>query len=100
MIEFTPIERKKATQEQIDKGLELLNKKLEYEAKVKAGEIKPPKKWKDLSPAEKEKAKEQAKKYAARLKAVQSVKDQKLEKAGIKISEAEIQAEMKRLEAK
>ena len=93
------MDSKKATREDIEAGLKLLGKKREYEAKVKSGEIKV-KTWKDMSPADKEKAKEQAKKYAARLKAISTLKDQKLEKAGIKITEPEIQTEIKRLQAR
>jgi len=97
VTEFTPVDPKKASKEQIEKGLALLNKKLEYEAKVKSGEVKAPKTWKDLSPAEKDKAKGQAKKYAARLKAISTLRDAKLAAAKISITEAEIEAEIKRM---
>ena len=96
-LTFAPVDPKKATKEQIEAGLALLSKKLEYEAKVKAGVLKAPKKWKDLSPAEKEKARAQGRKYAIRLKAISNLKDAKLGKAGIRITETEVQAEMARL---
>lgn len=92
------IDIKKATKEDIEAGLKLLQKKREYEERVKRGELKGPKKWKDLTPEEKAKAREQGKKYALRLKAIQILKDRALEKLGVKITEEQIQEEIKKLQ--
>ena len=92
MVEpYKPLDVKKATPEEIAAGLALLNKKKEYEHKVKTGEVKGAKKWKDLTEAEKETARAYGKKIALRQKMLNA----KAAKAGITISEAEIQAELK-----
>ena len=87
----------KASKEDIEAGLKLLQKKREYEEKVKRGEVKGAKKWSEMSEPEKAKAREQGRKYTARLKAIGQLKDAALEKAGIKITEDQIQAKMKQL---
>ena len=61
---FKAIDPRKATPEEIAAGLALLNKKKEYEHKVKTGQVKGAKKWKDLSPAEKDKARAYGRKIA------------------------------------
>ena len=88
---YKPIDVKRATPEEIAAGLSLLNKKKEYEHKVKTGEVKKPKTWKELSEAEKEKARAQGRKATAR----QRLLNIKAVKAGITVSEEEIQAELK-----
>ena len=88
---YKPIDVKRATPEEIAAGLSLLNKKREYKHKVKTGEVKKPKTWKELSEAEKEKARAQGRKATAR----QRLLNIKAVKAGITVSEEEIQAELK-----
>ena len=89
---FRAIDPKKATPEEVAAGLALLNKKKEYEHKVKTGQVKGAKKWKDLSPAEKDKARAYGRKIAMRQKLINA----KAARAGISVSEAEIQAELKK----
>lgn len=92
MVEpFKAIDPRKASPEEIAAGLALLNKKKEYEHKVKTGEVKGAKKWADLSEPEKEKARAYGKRIAMRQKLLNA----KAAKAGISVSEAEIQAELK-----
>ena len=88
---FKAIDPKKASPEEIAAGLALLNKKKEYEHKVKTGEVKGAKKWKDLTEAEKDKARLYGKKILMKQKLLNA----KAAKAGITVSEAEIQAELK-----
>jgi len=91
MAEYKPLDAKRATPEEIAAGLSLLNKKREYEHKVQTGEVKGPKTWKELSEAEKEKARAYGRKTATR----QKLLNIKAAKAGITVSEEEIQAELK-----
>lgn len=87
------IDVKKATKEEIELGLQLLAKKKDYEARVKRGELKGTKKWKDLTPEEKAKANLATKKAAVRQKMLLA----KAAAQGIKVSEAEVDAEIKKL---
>jgi hypothetical protein len=83
----------KPTKEQIEEGLKLLAKKYERDEKVKKGLIKGSyKKSKDLSPKELEARKLQYKKYSAKQAALRKkVADMK-----ITVSQAEIDAQMKK----
>lgn len=49
------VDPKKATAAQVAEALELLNKKIDRQEKIKSGEIKGGKKWSELSEAEKDK---------------------------------------------
>jgi len=85
------IDRKRATEEEIKAGLELLAKKKDYERRVKSGELKGAKKWKDLTEAEKDAARLQGKKYAIKNRLIK----EKAAKAGITVTPAEVEAEIR-----
>jgi len=87
---------KKATQEEITKGLALLKKQEDYKERVRRGEVKGPTKWKDLTEEQKDKARLQAKKYAIG----QRILKEKAAKAGITVSPAEVEAEIRAGKAK
>jgi hypothetical protein len=83
----------KPTQEEVSEGLRLLAKKRERDAKIKAGLIKghTAKSYKDMTPEEK--AKRQA--YSKRKQIKDALIAKKALAAGIKVTEAEIDAAMK-----
>jgi len=90
------IDRKRATEEEINKGLELLAKKRDYDKRVKSGELKGPKKWADLTEAEKDAARLQGKKAAIKTRLIK----EKATKAGITVTAAEVEAELRAGKAK
>lgn len=93
MAEFKKIEDpKNASKEDLKEALELLNKKRERDAKIKSGEIKGGKTWKELSPEAKAKALKQSKRFSMR----QRLLIKKAKEAGITVSEAEVDAAMKK----
>lgn len=82
----------KPTKEQIEEGLKLLAKKIERDEKVKRGELKPSyKKVSEMSPDEKKKYQEMNKRYTIK----NQLTLEKARKAGITVTEAEIDARMK-----
>ena len=85
------VDPKRATAEQIAEALALLNKKIDRQEKIKSGEIKGGKKWSELTQVEKDKFKA----ANARRNAKQKLILAKAEKAGIKVSEAEVDAFLK-----
>jgi len=90
------VDPKKATPQQIQEALALLNKKIDRQEKIKTGEIKGGKKWSELSEAEKNKFRASN----ARRNAKQKLIIAKAEKAGIKVTDAEIDAFLKEKGAK
>lgn len=85
------IDPKKVTQEQLNEALALLNKKIDRQEKIKSGEIKGGKKWSELTQAEKDKFKASNARRSAKQKLILA----KAEKAGIKVTEAEVDAFLK-----
>ncbi len=85
------IDPKKVTQEQLNEALALLNKKIDRQEKIKRGEIKGGKKWSELTQAEKDKFKAAELRRRTRIK----LTIEKATKAGIKVTEAEIDAFLK-----
>jgi len=85
------VDPKKATPQQIQEAMALLNKKIDRQEKIKSGEIKGGKKWSELSEAEKGKFRASNARRNARIKLIVA----KAEKAGIKVTEAEIDAFLK-----
>ena len=85
-------EPRKATPEEIEAGLALLAKKREHEDKVKKGLIKGPKSYKDLSPDAKKKLREGELRRRTRNKLLEKA----AAKAGIVITTAMIDAELKK----
>lgn len=85
----------KPTKEQIAEGLKLLNKKIERDEKIKRGEIKgyTYKKSSELTPEQLKKRREQTR----RLTAKNSILVKKAKAAGIVVTEAEVEAEMKKV---
>lgn len=88
-------EEVKATKEEIAAGLELLKKKqiadAKHKAKVEAGLIKPAKKYSEMTPEEKAKVQERDRRYLAK----QRIMLRKAKEAGITVTDAEVDAEMK-----
>jgi len=80
------IDPRKATKEQIEQALALLNKQEERKEKIKRGEIKGSKKWSEMTPEEKSKAKLYEAKRTAKIK----ILCEKATAAGITVSEKEI----------
>jgi len=95
-VPFVPIERKKASEEEIKTGLELLAKRRHTAERVKAGELKTGTssyvKRGDLSPEALKKVKGREARYQARAKLLL----QKARDAGIKVTDAEIDAYLKK----
>jgi hypothetical protein len=89
---FKPVDVKKATPEEIAAGLALLNKRKEYEHKVKTGQVKGARKYSEMTEAEKAKAKLYSKRALIRDKLLKA----KAAKAGIAVTSAEIDAELKK----
>jgi len=85
------VDPKRATPQQIQEALALLNKKIDRQEKIKSGEIKGGKKWSEMSEADKDKAR----KANARRLIRQKLIIEKAGRAGIKVSEAEIDAYLK-----
>ena len=86
-VELDP---KKASKEDIAKGLELLQRQEIRKEKIARGEIKGGLKWSEMSEEQKEKARQAARKRNVRIKLM----CQKAVEAGITVSEDEIEAEM------
>jgi len=86
------VDPKKATPQQIQEALALLNKKIDRQEKIKRGEIKGGKKWSELSEAEKNKFRA----ANARRNAHNKLVIEKAVKAGIKVTEAEVDAYLKK----
>jgi ClpP class serine protease len=85
------IDKKKASQAEIDEALALLEKKRVHQAKVEAGEIKGyAKTWAEMTPEQKAKAK----KYTYRRTVRQSLMIAKAVAAGITVSDKEVDAEL------
>jgi len=91
--EFTP-DPKKASEQEIAEGLALLGKKREHDHKVKTGQIKGSKgkKWSELS----QKEKDQRRSYSRKREIKLSLLAKKAEAAGIKVSDAEVEAEIRK----
>ena len=85
------VDPKKATPEQIAAALELLNKKIDRQEKIKRGEIKGGKKWSEMTQAEKDKFKAANVRRNAGIRLLVL----KAEKAGLKVTPAEIDAYIK-----
>ena len=85
------VDPKRATPQQIQEALALLNKKIDRQEKIKSGEIKGGKKWSELTEAEKNKFRASSARRNATIKLLLA----KAEKAGIKVSEAEVDAYLK-----
>ncbi len=86
-VKFDP---KKASAEQIAKGLELLGKTETRKARIAAGEIKGGGVWAELSPERKAKALE----YSKKLRVRQQLILKKAAAAGITVSDKEVDAAM------
>lgn len=85
------IDPKKASKDEIDAALVLLEKKRLHDAKVEAGEIKGyTASWKDMTPEQKSKAK----RYTVRRSVRQSLVIAKAVAAGITVSDKEVDAEL------
>ncbi len=81
----------KPTKEQIEEGLKLLAKKIERDEKVAAGILKPAyKKVSEMSPKEKEAYDKQAQRYSIKVRLLR----EKAIKAGLTVTEAEVDAEV------
>jgi hypothetical protein len=84
----------KATKEEIEAGLALLQKKKESDAKraekIARGELKSGVPYKDLPPEVKAKYQERDRRYATRVKILL----RKAKEAGIAVSDAEVDAEL------
>jgi len=87
-VKFDP---KKATAEQIAKGLELLGKTETRKKRVEAGEIKGYSTWAEMKPEQKAKAME----YSKKLRIRQQLILRKAAAAGISVSDKEVEAAMK-----
>lgn len=87
-VKFDP---KKATAEQIAKGLELLGKTETRKKRVEAGEIKGYASWSEMKPEQKAKALE----YSKKLRIRQQLILRKATAAGISVSDKEVEAAMK-----
>jgi len=81
---------KKATAEQIARGLELLGKQDTRKKRIEAGEIKGYSTWAEMSPERKQKAMD----YSKKLRVRQQLILQKAAKAGISVSDKEVEAAM------
>ena len=80
------IDPRKATKEQIEAALLLLEKAETRKEKIKSGEIKGGKKWSELTDAEKDKFRASSKRRSAKI----AITIQKATEAGIKVSDKEI----------
>jgi hypothetical protein len=80
------IDPKRATKEQIEAALLLLEKAETRKEKIKSGEIKGGKKWSELTDAEKDKFRAASKRRSAKI----AVIIQKATAAGITVSDKEI----------
>ena len=85
------VDANEATDEDIQRGLELLAKEKERKHKIETGQIKGEKKWADLTDEEKEKARVQGKRYNARIKLLCD----KAKEAGLTVSDAEVEEYLK-----
>ena len=85
------VDPKKASPQQIAEALALLNQKIDRQERIKSGEIKGGKKWSELSQTEKDKFKASNARRSAKQKLILA----KAEKAGIKVTEAEVDAFLK-----
>ncbi len=89
------IDVKKASKEEIQRGLELLEKENIRKEKIKRGEIKGPRKWSELSDAEKDKLRAAEKLRRAKIKAKCTWFDQQVAAGNrAELTDAEIKAEM------
>ena len=80
------VDPKKATPEQLARAFALLEKEEVRKEKIARGEIKGGKKWSELTDKEKQKFRDSNARRAARM----AVKAEKAEKAGITVSDKEI----------
>lgn len=81
------VEPGEASDEEVQRGLELLAKEKERKHKIETGQIKGDKKWADMSDDEKDKAREQGRRYNARIKlTVEAAKA-----AGIEITDEDVE---------
>ena len=81
------VDANNATDEDIQRGLELLGKEKERKHKIETGQIKGEKKWAELTEDEKEKARQQGKRYNVRIK----LYVEKAKEAGITVTDDEVE---------
>lgn len=81
-----PLDPKKATKEQINKGLELLAKAEDRKERIKRGEIKGGQTWADMSEDQKDKRRD----YNKRRRIRHQLIAKKAVEAGITVTDAEV----------
>lgn len=82
------VKKDKVTPEQLAEALALLNKSIDRKKRIESGELKSGKKWSELTEDEKQKFRDKNAERNARI----SIMVMKGEKAGIKVTPAEITA--------
>jgi len=92
MGKYVSLDVRKASKEDIAKGLALLEKQLDHKEKVKRGEVKGSVSWKDLP--EEKKVEIRLKEKKTRIK--NSILVRKALEAGITVTESEISAAMEK----
>jgi len=92
---MTTLDPKKASKDDIARGLELLAKAEDRKARIKSGEIKGGQSWAELSPEARQKRLD----YSRVRRIKQTLLCNKAIEAGITVTEPEVQAEMERLAA-
>lgn len=85
------VDPKKATPQQIAEALALLNKKIDRQERIKTGEIKGGKKWSEMTEEEKSVMRKSNARRNLRNKLIIA----KAEKAGIRVTEQEVDAALK-----
>lgn len=93
-VQPVKVDKTKLSKEDLDRAIALLEKDLTRKARIKAGEIKgyAGKKYSELSAEQKATLRKSAKRRQAKINVI----IRKAQAAGIKVSEAEIDAELKK----
>ena len=91
-VQPVKVDKAKLSKEDLDRAIALLEKDLTRKARIKAGEIKSGVSYKDMTPERKAAMQKANKRRNVRI----ALTIKKAQAAGIKVSEAEIDAELKK----